>query len=177
MPLNVEAHSASSFPNFALPGGLSGVAGMINGASGGSVGSLVSGSMQTLGYGGQQGGPPNSGQLGPNGNYQQGGPGYQQGVQGYPGQSMASSQQGGLPLSQPPPKPSFQKMYVKTTPVESFSDLVSTTHISFLWTMLMLAGGVAIGVACMAPRKKKGKDEADNKKEDDASSSSSSSSA
>lgn len=167
MPLGLEAHSASSFPNFGLPGGLSGVSGMINGASGGSVGA---GSMQTLGYGGQQGGNPNAGQLGPTVNYPQGMPGYQQGVPGYQG---PSSQQGGLPLSQPPPKPSFQKMYVKTTPVESFSDLVSTTHISFLWTMLMLAGGVAIGVACMAPRKKKVKDEED-KKEDDAASSSSS---
>jgi hypothetical protein len=63
-------------------------------------------------------------------------------------------------------------MYVKTTPVESLSTLVSTTHISFLWTMLALAAGVGLGMACMRPSSKK---DADEEKDSDNSSSSDSS--
>jgi hypothetical protein len=60
-------------------------------------------------------------------------------------------------------------MYVKTTPVESLSTIVSTTHISFLWTMLALAAGVGLGMACMAPRsKKEEKKDGDEKDSEDS---------
>lgn len=64
---------------------------------------------------------------------------------------------GGVPLSQPPPKPTFQKMYVKTTAVEQLATTVSTTHITFLWTMLALVGGALLTASCMGARGKKSK--------------------
>lgn len=78
-----------------------------------------------------------------------------------------------LPLSQPPPKPSFQKMYVKTTAVEDISTFAATSHVTVLWTLMALFGGVAITMSCMAPRTKK---KEDNKGEDEKEVESSSSS-
>ena len=150
------AHTESSFPFNFNSGIMKGLVGSV--PSGGLPGAAMAGPMGALGAGAS--GPMQGA----------GGTGSTPGNQPYSGQKQ------GLPLSQPPPKPSFQKMYVKTTPVESFSALVSTTHISFLWTMLMLAGGVAIGMACMAPRKKKEKAESDKDSSDSSSSSSSHSS-
>ena len=77
---------------------------------------------------------------------------------GMPGGPMQPGMPG-LPLSQPPPKPTFQKMYVKTTAVEQLATTVSTTHITFLWTMLALVSGALITVSCFAiGRKSKTKD-------------------
>ena len=83
-----------------------------------------------------------------------------------PGMPNASS---ALPLSQPPAKPSFQKMYVQTTPVEALSTFVATSHITFLWTVLAVAGGALLTMSCMSARKKK-----DDAEEDESKSSSSS---
>lgn len=76
-----------------------------------------------------------------------------------PGLPFGQQRPIGLPLSQPPPKPTFQKMYVKTTAVEQLATTVSTTHITFLWTMLALVSGALITVSCFAiGRKSKKKD-------------------
>jgi hypothetical protein len=145
---HLVAHAPSSFPfNFA-PAGLGGFPASVAAAVPGIPGVQQPGIGST-----QQGMPQNPGIAG---GQNPGAPG------GY---------RAGMPLSQPPPKPSFDKMYVKTTPIESFSALVSTTHISFLWTVLMLASGCAMGMACMAPRKKGKEDEEES--DDDSSSSSS----
>ena len=83
---------------------------------------------------------------------------------------------GAVPLSSPPPAPQPQKLYVQTTAIESAATMAATAHISFLWTMIALTGGVALGLSCGLYRRfKKGKKEENEEKEDDDSSSSSSS--
>lgn len=77
-----------------------------------------------------------------------------------------------MPLSQPPPVPSFKDMVVKTSPIETFSTFVATSHISFLWTMLALAAGVSMGLGCMG---RSNKDKKDEEKDDEDSSKDSSS--
>ena len=49
------------------------------------------------------------------------------------------------------------------TAVEQLATTVSTTHITFLWTMLALVGGALITASCLAigRKKKKGDDEDD----------------
>jgi hypothetical protein len=55
--------------------------------------------------------------------------------------------------------------------------MAATAHISFLWTMLALAGGVALGLTCgLYKRSKKGSDDGKKEEDDDDDDSSSSSS-
>ena len=79
----------------------------------------------------------------------------------------------GMPMSQPAAEPAIHKMYVKTTAIESMSTLAATSHISFLWTMLALSGGIAIGLSCGGRGGKKSKkaSEKDESSEEDSSSS------
>ena len=114
------------------------------------------------------GGAPGMGMPG-----QPGMPGAQPGMPGArPGMPGAVGPNG-LPLSQPPPKPSFQKMYVKTTAVEDISTYAATSHVTVLWTLMALLGGVAITMSCMAPRSKKKEDEKEEDEKEGESSSSS----
>jgi len=93
-------------------------------------------------------------------------------------QTNLPGQNQGVPLSEPPPAPQPQKLYVQTTAIESAATMAATAHISFLWTMLALAGGVALGLTCgLYKRSKKGSgDEKKEEGDDDDDSSSSSSS-
>jgi hypothetical protein len=62
-------------------------------------------------------------------------------------------------------------MYVKMTPIESAATLAATAHISFLWTMLALVGGIGLGLACALPRRNaKKKGDAKEEVSDDSSS-------
>lgn len=120
---------------------------------------------QPVGYGPQGG---------PYGSQQPQGPGK---VVGQPGTTPPGAvPPSGASLSQPPPVPEPQKLYVRTTAIESAATMAATTHISFLWTMMALAGGVALGLSCglydRFKNKKKGEEE--EKEGDDDSSSSSS---
>lgn len=89
------------------------------------------------------------------------------GMPGVPGSA-------GLPLSQPPQAPVAQKMYVKTTPIETVATLAATTHISFLWTMMAIVAGAGLAMSCMGMRrgsnekKKKGDKDRDSSSESES---------
>jgi hypothetical protein len=94
------------------------------------------------------------------------------GGMGAPGGMYGGPRPPGMPMSQPPPAPVAQKMYVRTTPIETAATLAATTHISFLWTMMAIAGGAGLALSCMGIRnaRKKKKKDADKEKEEESSS-------
>jgi hypothetical protein len=62
-------------------------------------------------------------------------------------------------------------MYVKTTAVEDLATTVSTTHITFLWTMIALVAGAVVTAGCLSARKKSKGDDSDDEEESKPSSS------
>ena len=82
----------------------------------------------------------------------------QPGMQGVPGQPGLPNGMPGnpatMPLSQPPTEPIPPKVYVKMTPIETAATVAATAHISFLWSMIALLGGVGLGLSCALARNK-----------------------
>jgi hypothetical protein len=143
-----SGHLPTSFFYGALAPGMG--MGMAGGAPGigmspfGAPGMGMGGALGMIPYGSPampmgMGGAPGMGMPGQPGmpGAQPGLPGARQGMPGAVGPNR-------LPLSQPPSKPSFQKMYVKTTAVEDISTFAATSHVTVLWTLMALLGGVAI---------------------------------
>ncbi len=176
---STEAHAASAFPLMGGFGSMMGPSmgmgmgtGMPMGMGAGMPMGMGAGMPMGMGapMGSPMGMPMNSpmGAAGMPGAVQQPGmPG--QFPQGMPGAGMMGRP--GLPMSQPPQKPTFQKMYVQTTGVEQLATTVSTTHITFLWTMLALVSGALLTTSCffIARKSKKGSEDGDSDGDSDSS--------